>query len=153
MSGITGVYDGFLFSFLRVLHTDHQSNWTNLQSHQQWVKVNFPQIHSNVCCCLAHLGHFAWDKNKFEGCFDLIPYLLDTSNIFLRCFLVILFLLLRISCSGPKPSVGWIIYFWLFVFWVLCICWILIPCQIDSKHSLQFCELSLHSINSFFICV
>lgn len=48
-SGIAGSYDGFTFSFLRILHDYFQIECVSFHSHQQWMRVSFsPQSHRHL---------------------------------------------------------------------------------------------------------
>jgi len=94
-SGIAGTSGSSISNFLRNLQTDFRSDYTSLQSHQQWRCVLSPHPHQHLLSpeffILAILTGVRWslrvvlmtkDVEHFFGCFSVIRYSSAVNSLF-----------------------------------------------------------------------
>ena len=88
--GADGSYGRFIFTSLRVLHTDFQSGWTSLPP-----TVNEGPLLPTSSLAFAvryfvGLCRSGWAKKKFQNCFDFISLIArNEGHFFKRHFLAV----------------------------------------------------------------
>ena len=121
-SGIAGSWVRLFPKYLKNHHTDSQSSYTSLHSHQQGRSAPFTlqPLYDKlllVFLILAILKVLRWNLTVVLICISLMAK--DVEH-FLKCPSVMLDLLLRVLCLGLYPFFIGLLFWWQ-VSWVLCI--------------------------------
>lgn len=146
----------FSLSILRILHTELQLESSWLDQLVIPTKVNLPSSPhplQHLFANLLHLYNSGSEKIQSQSWFYLhFPNLRDAEQIW-KYFLAIVFSL-RMLGLGPRPILGiGHLFYWLLVFWGLCIVWILILCQIHRYQRFPPILWVSSLPNWFFSCV
>ena len=131
---IVGSYGSSVFILSRNFHTAFHSGCTSLHPHLQWRRVHFSP------CFLQHLLFVYFSMRAiFTGMkWHVIAVLICVSVIISDVEYLFMWRLYIVCLLWRKKKVTSSAHFliWLVVFslWVVCIFWILIPCQLYHWH-------------------